>query len=114
MQIGRLFSVGLSEFRLATNLQLPPPQPLLFTRTLGHLPTPSSRALGVGEALRTRPRAGRIGGQPLPPLAFVTPHPEVPSAAHIAILPYVDIQTCSGWKSRHKHTRQGRALRVTM
>lgn len=43
-KIGWLFSVVLSEYRLATNSQLPPPQPLLFTRTVSHLPAPSSRA----------------------------------------------------------------------
>ncbi|KAL6878070.1 hypothetical protein HDV57DRAFT_122701 [Trichoderma longibrachiatum] len=77
---------------------------------------PASRASGStrpsGQA-RNEAKDG-IRGRPLPPLAFVTPHPEVPLAARIVILPYVDIQACSVWESRHKHTRRGRARRVTM
>lgn len=90
-KIGWLFSVVLSEYRLATNSQLPPPQPLLFTRTVSHLPAPSSRAslAWVDESPldeRENEAKCRIGASRS---RYWRPsrHPAVPLAAPILILP---------------------------
>jgi hypothetical protein len=82
---------SLSEYRLATNLQLPPPQPLLFTRTsqpparsiepsLGRRGPLDERENETTEA-KCRIGAGRC--------RYWRPsrHPAVPLAAHFIILP---------------------------
>lgn len=72
---------SLSEFRLATNLQLRPPQPLLFTRTS----QPPARSIepSLGGRRRTRKRDQ---GQDRGRYWRLSRHPAVPLAA-ITILP---------------------------